>query len=209
MEFRSYPFLKNHFIHKQLFTPEQCDWIVDYFKLQNPTNATVVDNETTSGNDVKSKRSTDIREGNIVFLSHENEDTNFLFQNLFYAALWANFGWSVLPLRHLQITEYNAETEGGFYKRHRDIIMGTNPQRIISCVTQLSKKEDYTGCDLVFDTNSDMPSQFEFCNQGDTIFFTSIEPHEVTPIHSGVRYSLVGWFEGPPIWTNENLNEHF
>lgn len=209
MRFRSEPFLRDHHVHKQLFTPEQCEWIIDYFKSQNATNATVVDNETTSGNDVKSKRSADIREGNIVFLSHENEITNFLFQNLFYAALWANFGWSVLPLRHLQITEYNAETDGGFYKRHRDIIMGTNPQRIITSVTQLSKPETYTGSRLIFDKASNMPPAEQYANQGDTIFFTAIEPHEVTPILSGVRYSLVGWFEGPQIWTTENLPERF
>lgn len=209
MKFRSEPFLKDHHIHKNLFSSEECERIIAYFKKQTYNSATVIDKEKTSGNDVKSMRSADIREGHIVFLHHDNSETQFAFQKLFYSAIWANFGWSILPLRHLQISEYNAEVDGGFYKRHRDIILGTNPQRIITSVTQLSKPETYTGSDLVFDQTSNIPPASQYANQGDTIFFTSIEPHEVKPILSGVRYSLVGWFEGPEIWNIHNLPNNF
>lgn len=209
MEFRSEPFLKDHHIHKDLFSPEECDRIIEYFKKQTYSNATVIDKEKSSGNDVKGMRSIDIREGHVVFLKHDDPETQFAFQKLFYSAIWANFGWSILPLRHLQVSEYSAEVDGGFYKRHRDIIMGTNPQRIITSVTQLSKPGTYAGSDLIFDKTSNMPPTEQYVNQGDTIFFTAIEPHEVTPILSGVRYSLVGWFEGPQIWTTENLPERF
>lgn len=208
-EVRNGYFFKNHHIHKQLFTAEECDNLIKHFKSNSYDNATVIDSEKTIKNDIASKRSTDIREGRLVWLRHDDETINWVFQKLFYASIWANFGWSLLPLRSLQITEYDANTDGGFYKRHRDIIMGTTPQRIISSVTQLSNPEDYTGCNLIFDKSANMPPPEEYRNQGDTIFFTSIEPHEVTPILSGKRYSLVGWFEGPNLWDENNLSGDF
>ena len=33
--------------------------------------------------------------------------------------------------------------------------------------------------------------------QGNIIFFPSIYYHEAMEVTKGVRYSLVGWFEGP------------
>ena len=33
---------------------------------------------------------------------------------------------------------------------------------------------------------------------GDVVVFPSIIPHRVRPIKSGKRYSLVGWYGGPP-----------
>ena len=196
---------KRFYIHKKLFSAEECDRIIEHYKTQTYVNASVADLNESEGNKIVAITDEDARKGRIVFCDHKNPVTNFAFQKLFYSVLWANFGWSVFPLRFLQIAEYNSETDGGFYKRHRDIINYQNPQRIISSVTQLSKKEDYTGCNLIFDDDSNAP--VDFLEQGDTIFFTSIEPHEVTPVITGTRYSLTAWDEGPVLW--ETLPEDF
>lgn len=196
---------KRFYIHKKLFSSSECDIIVEHYKSQSYVNASVADLNASEGNKIVSIRDDEARKGRIVFCDHKNPTTNFAFQKLYYSLLWANFGWSVFPLRFLQIAEYNSATDGGFYKRHRDIIKHQTPQRIISSVTQLSRKEDYTGCNLIFDDDSGAPT--DFLEQGDTIFFTSIEPHEVTPIMTGTRYSLTAWYEGPVLW--ESLPEDF
>ena len=195
--------LKRFHVQKNLFSPTQCSRIVEYFLKNRGERASVVDIKESTDK-IVSIQDTAVRDGKIVFCDHTCAEMNFAFQKLFYASIWANFGWAVFPLRYLQIAEYNSEDLGGFYQRHLDIIQNSKPQRILSSVTQLSAKEDYTGCDLVFDEDSNAPDMSEYCNQGDTIFFTSIEPHEVKPILTGKRYSLTAWFEGPTIWNSES-----
>lgn len=197
-------FFKRFHVHKNLFSPEQCSKIIGYFENNKSDRAAVVNLEE-SKDSVVPMNDTQVRDGKICFIHHNNRDLNFVFQNLYYSVLWANFGWSLLPLRYLQIAKYDANDVGGFYKSHRDIIQVSKPQRIISSVTQLSAKDDYTGCELVFDAESNgAPLLEEYSNIGDTVFFTSVETHEVKPILSGVRYSLTAWFEGPTIWNSES-----
>lgn len=199
--------LKRFHVAKYLFSKKECDKIIEYFEKNTSTRASVVNAEETKSNRVVSKLDTEVRDGQLVFCDHKNLEMNFAFQKLYYSALWANFGWSVFPLRFLQIAKYDASVNGGFYKSHRDIIQTSTPQRIISSVTQLSPKENYTGCELVFEDAkkaSVAPNLEDYQSQGDTIFFTSIERHEVQPILSGTRYSLTAWYEGPTIWKSES-----
>jgi len=197
-------FFKRFHTVKNLFSSQECDRIVEYFDKSVSTRASVVNFEESKDNKIIGMVAEDIRDGRIVFCDHKNQYMNFAFQKLYYASIWANFGWSLFPLRYLQIAKYDVNDSGGFYKRHRDIIIDLKPQRILSCVVQLSSKNDYTGCDLVFDAESNAPLQEEYCDRGDAIFFTSTEPHEVTPILTGKRYSLTAWFEGPTIWNDES-----
>jgi 2OG-Fe(II) oxygenase superfamily len=196
-------FLKRFHVHKNLFSKKECARIIRYFEGNTSERASVVDVEE-SKEQIVPIEDTEVRDGRIVFCRHNDVEMNFAFQKLYYASIWANFGWSLLPLRFLQIAEYDANQIGGFYQRHRDIIENSKPQRIISAVTQLSAPEEYTGCNLIFDDDSNAPDTNEYCNIGDTIFFTSIEPHEVTPVLTGKRYSLTAWFEGPTIWNDES-----
>lgn len=161
------------------------------------------------GNDVSSKIENSIRRGHLVFFNRYDQSTRFVFDKLEAAAAESNFGWDLVPLEFIQVTEYNANVDGGFYLRHRDIIVEQNPQRILSSVTQLSARENYTGCELVFDPGAMMPEPSTYSDLGDTLFFLSDEPHEVRPIASGVRYSIVGWFQGPPCWNDESLPKYF
>lgn len=195
--------LKRFDIQKNLLSPKECSKLIKFFEERTSIRASVV-NVEKSKDKIVPKLDTEVRDGQIVFCDHRELELNFVFHKLYYAALWANFGWSVFPLRFLQIAKYDANNDGGFYKSHRDIIQTTKPQRILSSVTQLSVKEDYTGCELVFKDAANAPNIEDYCNQGDTIFFTSIECHEVKPVLSGVRYSLTAWYEGPTIWNSES-----
>lgn len=207
--FRNGAFFRNFCIYKKLFSPEECQKIINHFKKQTFSQATVLDRDKSKGNEIQGKREDTVRKGHLVFVRHDEKELNFVFQKLYQSAIWGNFGWSVLPPQFIQLTEYDSETDGGYYKRHRDIILDQNPQRILSCVVQLSPRESYEGCELLFDNNKGLPDYELYADQGDTILFLADEPHEVTPITSGVRYSLVSWFLGPPCWTSENLPERF
>lgn len=202
-------FFRNFHLEKAIFSQEECNKIIAFYKSKTFKQAGVVDREKSKGNDIKSTMMENVRKGHLVFGQNTDKELEFAFEELYYTANWANFGWGILPLKFIQLAEYDAQTDGGFYKRHRDIILDQNPQRIISVVVQLSPRSDYTGCDLVFDDVSGLPKCSEFADQGDAIFFLSDEPHEVTPVTSGVRYSLTGWFTGPPCWTKETLSSYF
>ena len=197
-------FLKRFHVHKNLFSNEECAKIIEHFKTSTSQRASVVDTTEEAKDKILSVQDTEVRDGNIVFCRHDDPEMNFVFQKLYYSSIWANFGWSLLPLRFIQIAEYDASSIGGHYQRHNDIIQNSKPQRILTSVTQLSSPDDYTGCELVFDDDSTAPSKEKFCNIGDTIFFTSIEYHEVKPVLTGKRYSLTAWFEGPTIWNDES-----
>lgn len=206
--FRDGGFFQNYHLRKGLFTPEECNQVIKLYKTKTAQTATVVDTEKLAHNSVPSVPRNDVRQGKLVYIDKSANELNFVFDRLYNAVIWANFGWSLLPLEFIQITEYNP-VSGGFYKRHRDVISNQIPQRIISCVIQLSDPKDYEGCELVFDETSGLPTPSEFVEQGDTIFFLADEPHEVKPITSGTRFSLVGWFTGPVFWGTSNLPKYF
>ena len=71
-----------------------------------------------------------------------------------------------------------------------------NYHRKLSVVLQLSNPEDYTGGDLVINPGGEL--LYPDKTQGTVIFFPSILQHEVTPLESGNRYSIVSWISGPP-----------
>ena len=103
-------------------------------------------------------------------------------------------GWN-LDVRgfgeQLQYTLY--DKNGSYYGIHRDIGPG-HQHRKISLSLQLSNSDDYDGGDVMID-NVIVPNR----NKGDLIMFPSIIPHQVLPIKSGTRKSLVIWLSGPKL----------
>ncbi len=92
----------------------------------------------------------------------------------------------------LQFTEYDGK--GSKYGSHVDIGPG-HWHRKLSIVVQLSNPNDYKGGDFHISTGGEelAPSK----GRGDVILFPSILQHEVLPLISGNRYSLVSWVSGP------------
>jgi PKHD-type hydroxylase len=93
----------------------------------------------------------------------------------------------------LQFTEY--EGKGSKYGSHVDIGPG-HWHRKISIVVQLSDPNDYKGGDFHISTGGEnfRPPK----ERGNVILFPSILQHEVLPLVSGNRYSLVSWVSGSP-----------
>ena len=124
------------------------------------------------------------------------------------AAGW-NFEWDWSEI--LQFTKYNKHQ---FYGWHTDASPDPytpeveNPNyvgkiRKLSMTVNLSDPKDYKGGNLRFDFGPHAEkSRYHTCTEirprGSIIVFPSDRHHQVTPITSGLRYSLVMWSLGQP-----------
>ena len=173
-----------------LFTPEQCQKIIDCGKLQKPQVAQVGMNKPGGGVDT-SKRTTTI--------------SWIPFKKLPEMYSKINYQLSLVNLNHfgfenVEITEPAQFTEypkGGFYDWHMDLdINGQHepPVRKISMTCLLSDPSTFTGGELEFMEKNKIPN----LKQGQAIFFASFLRHRVAPVKKGIRRSLVMWFGGRP-----------
>ena len=89
-----------------------------------------------------------------------------------------------------QFTRYDV---GEYYGPHFDIGPGKLTERKLSLTVQLSAPEDYTGGELIIYPEFVAPK-----DQGTMTVFPSFMCHNVNPVKTGVRYSLVSWLAGPP-----------
>lgn len=85
-----------------------------------------------------------------------------------------------------QFTKYNV---GDYYNWHTDSGQSSQAKRKISVVILLN--EDYVGGDLVLKIGGEEVIANK--KTGNMFLFNSSTLHKVTPVESGVRYSLVTW----------------
>jgi len=104
------------------------------------------------------------------------------------------FGFDISMCAQLQFTEY---TEGQFYAVHADESL-IHPKRDsmfdrkLSISILLVNPLEFSGGDLVI-----VGEKVELPRRGSAVVFPSFLQHEVTPVTSGVRKSLVSWIQGP------------
>ncbi len=167
----------------KVFTKDECERITKFAKMHPPKEA------MTGGGLNKEVRTT-----KLTFLEY-NEFTAWIFERIASIAYQCNnFRWRFqLSGFHegLQFTNYG---KGAFYSWHQDSGGGEFSIRKLSVVVQLTAPEEYEGGELEFGGSPD-PAPKE---QGAVIFFPSYMPHQVKPILSGVRNSLVAWISGEP-----------
>lgn len=102
-----------------------------------------------------------------------------------------NFDINFYPT--IQFGEYSKECKYGW---HHDVDWD-NPKMIdrkLSIVVQLSDPNNYEGGAFEFQY---LQNPENFIKQGSILVFPSYQPHQVTEITKGTRYSLVCWAEGP------------
>ena len=106
------------------------------------------------------------------------------------------FNVDLTHLPPLQFTEY--ADVGHHYGAHQDIDWARQDgfHRKLSITVQLSDSDDYTGGDFAFGHHEN-PSAEMSRQQGTILVFLSYQEHSVSPILSGSRTSIVGWYEGP------------
>ena len=173
-----------------LFTPEQCQMIINCGRRQKPQKAQVGMNKPGGGIDTN-KRVTTISW--IPFKEMEpmyNQINNFI-----QKANLNHFGFDDIQItEQAQFTEY---PEGGFYDWHMDSDVNMKhepPVRKISMTCLLSHESQFEGGDLEITA----PGKFAKLKQGHAVIFASFLNHRVAPVTRGVRQSLVMWFGGKP-----------
>jgi PKHD-type hydroxylase len=173
-----------------LFTPEQCQQIIDAGRRQKPQQAKVGMGRPDGGTDTK-KRTTTISWLPFDEMKPMYKDLN----NFIQKANRNHFGFGDIQVtEQAQFTEY---PEGGFYDWHMDCdvnMVHEPPVRKISMTILLNHESQFEGGDLEIMT----PGSKVKLTQGNAITFASFLNHRVAPVTRGVRQSLVVWFGGTP-----------
>ena len=173
-----------------LFTPEQCQMIIDCGRRQPPQKAQVGINKPGGGVDTNKRVTT------ISWIPFKEMEPMYNQINSFIQQTNLNhFGFDDIQItEQAQFTEY---PKGGFYDWHMDsdVNMAHEPPvRKISMTCLLSHESQFEGGDLEITA----PGKFAKLKQGHAVMFASFLNHRVAPVTKGVRQSLVMWFGGKP-----------
>ena len=173
-----------------IFTPQQCEMVIQAGHKQKPEVAQVGMNSPNGGVDTK-KRTTTISW--IPF--KEMPEMYSQVEATMQKTNLNHFGFDNMRITEpAQFTEY---PKGGFYDWHMDLdVNGEHepPVRKISMTCLLSDPSTFKGGELEFMEKNKMPK----LQQGQAIFFASFIRHRVAPVKKGMRRSLVMWFGGTP-----------
>jgi len=173
-----------------LFTPKQCQMVIDSGRRQKPQKAQVGMGKPGGGLDTNKRTTT------ISWLPFDEMKEMYAQVNTFIQQANRNhFGFEdVHVTEQAQFTEY---PEGGFYDWHMDTdvtFAHEPPVRKISMTLLLSHEGQFEGGDLELMAKGKRAP----LKQGHAIIFASFLNHRVAPITRGVRQSLVMWFGGTP-----------
>ena len=175
-----------------IFTPKQCQDIINKGHEQKAEEAKVGHKEQKAGEHDAKKRITTISWIPFTALP----DMYRIIERSMQQVNANHFGYEGMTITEpAQFTEY---PKGGFYDWHMDAEVNCHyepPVRKISMTILLSPDNEFEGGDLEFMTEGNKPPQLL---QGQAIFFCSMIRHRVSKIKKGVRRSLVMWFGGPP-----------
>ena len=200
---------KNDFIcYQSVFSKERCEAMIEKYSELATEQGQVGGQPVPEPNGLTDEQlgivkgsslAPDIRRSKIAWI-HNNEYHAPIMDIVWKLALKANeqFGFHIDYLDSLQFSEYNSKDKG-HYDKHTDTFFITDyhKHRKLSMVIQLSDPDSYEGGDFeLYGTTGPIPKH-AFRSQGSVIFFPSIYEHQVFEVTSGVRHSIVGWFEGP------------
>ena len=171
-----------------IFTPEQCQDIINMGHQQKKEEAKVGHKDGRQGNyDAKMRITT------ISWIPFKAlPDMYKIIQLSMLQANRNHFGYEGMTITEpAQFTEY---PKGGFYDWHMDADVNCRyepPVRKISMTILLSNQSEFEGGDLEFMAEGNKLPQLL---QGQAIFFCSLIRHRVAKVKKGIRRSLVMWF---------------
>jgi PKHD-type hydroxylase len=179
------------------FKSEECDKIIELAKTLPERDAKIGHASDTA------ELNANVRRSKIRWIPRY--DTRFfqLFGSMELLLNEANrnaFGFDLTMFHEIQFTEYNAKDQGT-YNWHHDTTWVSSKlvRRKLSLVIQLSDPKDYEGgrFEISKDDCDECPDPEKITGRGTVIIFPSFLRHRVTPVTTGIRYSLVSWMEGP------------
>ena len=175
-----------------IFTPKQCQMIIDAGRSEPRKDAQVGNHEGIKGGVLNTKT----RTSHISWIPFKKMPEMYKdIEHVMKTTNGNHFGFDGMQLTEFaQYTEY---PEGGFYDWHvdNDINMEHEPPvRKISMTCLLSPESEFEGGDLELMAEGKVAK----IKQGQAIFFASFIRHRVAPVTRGNRKSLVMWFGGTP-----------
>lgn len=159
-----------------------CDQIVDY-------GLSLKDEQGQAGGDVQ----IDVRKSRISWVP-VNHWISGIVSHYAYLANAQAWNFDIQREDGIQFTKYGV---GEFYEAHIDTRKLEDNMRKVSIVIQLTDPKDYEGGDFVFVDGDDVTKPQGFDKRGSILVFPSFLLHQVKPITSGTRNSIVSWFTGP------------
>ena len=177
---------------RPLFTPEQCQMIINAGRSEPRINAGVGSDKGIKGGVIDTKT----RTSHISWIPFKKMKEMYKdIEKIMKATNSNHFGFDGMQITEMaQYTEY---PEGGFYEWHVDNDVNFQhepPVRKISMTCLLSPENEFEGGDLELVKEGQRAS----LKQGHAIFFASFIRHRVSPVIRGNRKSLVMWFGGTP-----------
>jgi Rps23 Pro-64 3,4-dihydroxylase Tpa1-like proline 4-hydroxylase len=190
ISYRSTRTLEEYIFTLENVVPEElCDRILEEYSGSNLWNPTMVGDGTTD-NKIRNCDVINISEGRIL---EENFDIRKKLDEDFYicASNAINEYRKLFPDVASEIdTGYDLlrYNEGQFYIQHTDSFKGQ--QRSVSCSFLLN--DDYEGGEFAFFDREIMIRG----GKGSIVMFPSnfMFPHEIMPVTSGIRYSIITWY---------------
>ena len=178
---------------------------ISWVALENIFTDRELDEIVVQGNRAKKTSGTvsgsisDYRVCDIAWLKSDEVESDFdwVYATLTDAIKKVNneyFQFDLTHLTALQFTVYDGKNNSN-YQKHMDLGRSF-PNRKLSFSIQLSNDNEYTGGDLRFHYIKTQP-EIAPRTRGKIIFFPTWMVHDVTPVTQGIRYSLVGWVNGP------------
>ena len=171
-----------------VFTPEQCNKIIEIGRSQPKTTGTV-----GLGDNIKDEKT---RLSHVSWIPFGMLEPMYRqLETVMHRTNLNHFGFDGMQLtEQAQYTEYS---DGGYYNWHMDSAVSCEkepPVRKISMSLLLNHESEFEGGELELIE----PNKKVQIKQGQGIFFASFLNHRVTPVTRGVRKSLVVWFGGTP-----------
>lgn len=167
--------------HRALFSHEECQSLIS---ATGPFSSALVTDENGEPTQTGGKR------GSWKLLAADEFEWAFA-RLAGFIQRHADYGFELREIElPIKVQRY---TVGDFHDWHVDL--GAHAGRKLGLTVQLSDPDAYEGGDLrLFDPPSHRSALRE---RGAATCFPSFLPHEVTPVTSGVRFSLTAWVMGP------------
>jgi len=138
-----------------------------------------------------------VRRSHVAWIN-KTPDTAWVFEKLAHVASSLNAQFYRLDLtgfgESLQLTNYD-QSEHGMYGWHQDYGGNLSISRKLSMVLQLTDPSQYEGGNLQIKTGGEPQTVRK--QRGLIAVFPAYTLHQVTPVTSGSRQSLVAWISGP------------
>ena len=175
-----------------LFSPKQCQMIIEAGRAQPKHNASV-----GGGKKGGATVDTKTRTSHISWIPFKKMPDMYKdIEKTMNKTNGNHFGFDGMQITEMaQYTEYPS---GGFYDWHMDSDVNFVHEptvRKISMTCLLSHESEFEGGELEIEKEENKVKLV----QGQAIFFASFIRHRVAPVTKGVRKSLVMWFGGPPL----------